>query len=411
MKPVIILLDTAFPYEKVESFLETEIFFYQKRANVLIANCLLQDDTDMRDASDATVLDIPPIKPKPLRLIEKPFWAIRAGSTHIFWDEIRKLKNSKKLSWKVVKCLLVFMADGEKNVSRIYRELKDKNISGNVILYSYWMHIHAYVAARLKEKIAKSSFITRCHRYDLYEEDNEINYLPLRNYIINSANKIFCISEAGKDYLLKKYQIDSSKIEVSRLGTRDFGKGRIPNRNKLEIVSCSWLVQVKRVEKILSAILQIDDIQIKWTHFGGGENYRKLKMETNKLPGNVEINLLGSVSNKEIHKFYKQHGAHIFVNVSESEGVPVSIMEAMSYGIPIIATDVGGVSEIVNDDTNILLNKNFEVNELSQAFREIYFMSDELYFEKRLKTRDIWEKLCSADKIYPEFVEQICDRL
>ena len=45
----------------------------------------------------------------------------------------------------------------------------------------------------------------------------------------------------------------------------------------------------------------------------------------------------------------------LFVNMSLSEGIPVSIMEAISFGIPIIATNVGGNAEIVNDETGVLI--------------------------------------------------------
>ncbi|NCO54621.1 MAG: glycosyltransferase, partial [Bacteroidetes bacterium] len=52
----------------------------------------------------------------------------------------------------------------------------------------------------------------------------------------------------------------------------------------------------------------------------------------------------------------------LFINVSESEGIPVSIMEALSAGIPVIATNVGGTNEIVNNDVGFLIDKEFEIN-------------------------------------------------
>ena len=53
------------------------------------------------------------------------------------------------------------------------------------------------------------------------------------------------------------------------------------------------------------------------------------------------------------------------INVSESEGLPFSMMEAISFGIPVIGTNVGGVKEIINNDTGILLEKDFEIKSLS----------------------------------------------
>lgn len=59
----------------------------------------------------------------------------------------------------------------------------------------------------------------------------------------------------------------------------------------------------------------------------------------------------------------------LFVNMSLSEGIPVSIMEAISFGIPIIATNVGGNAEIVNDETGVLIPVNIDQAALMKQFR------------------------------------------
>ncbi|NJK95527.1 MAG: glycosyltransferase [Bacteroidales bacterium] len=46
----------------------------------------------------------------------------------------------------------------------------------------------------------------------------------------------------------------------------------------------------------------------------------------------------------------------MFLNTSLSEGVPVSVMEALSFGLPVIATDVGGTGELINDEVGMLIN-------------------------------------------------------
>ena len=68
------------------------------------------------------------------------------------------------------------------------------------------------------------------------------------------------------------------------------------------------------------------------------------------------------------------------MNVSESEGIPVSIMEASSFGIPVIATNVGGVGEIVENGYNgLLLNKDFLNRDLSVCLKSIACMVDNDY--------------------------------
>lgn len=409
MKTTIILIDTAFPYEKVEPFLETEMQFYKDKADVYIANCILQSKSECRDTKGAVVLDMPQIQSKGFRYLQKGFWSFKALTMPQFWSELKYLKNKKKIDVKKVVTLMLFMADGERIVSKLKKELDKIHLENKLIFYSYWMHIHAYVATRMKEMYTHSQFVTRCHRYDLYEERNNLSYLPLRTYIINAADRIMSISEDGINYMKDRYRCPMEKLSISRLGTTDHGTGNSPDRKVLELVSCSWVVKVKRVEKILEALSEIEDISIRWTHLGGGALFDELKKNAENPPDNIRVRLLGNVSNKEVHKLYKEEGFHVFLNVSESEGIPVSIMEAMSYGIPIIATDVGGVKEIVKEGYNVLLDKDFKTDELINAIKRFSEMSEKDYVECREKVRKSWEDQCNAKTVYSAFIAQICD--
>ena len=80
---------------------------------------------------------------------------------------------------------------------------------------------------------------------------------------------------------------------------------------------------------------------------------------------------MGMVNSELIMSYYVNKQIDLFINVSNSEGVPVSIMEAMSAGIPILATNVGGTSEIVNNNNGKLLEKN--INSLKLANEIISF--------------------------------------
>ena len=61
----------------------------------------------------------------------------------------------------------------------------------------------------------------------------------------------------------------------------------------------------------------------------------------------IDLHLFGHLDNNEIFNMYKNNSYDYFITLSESEGLPVSIMEAISCGIPVIATAVGGITEIV----------------------------------------------------------------
>ena len=103
---------------------------------------------------------------------------------------------------------------------------------------------------------------------------------------------------------------------------------------------------------IIEALSKISH-NIEWLHIGDGEELDSLKwIAKNKLPSNIKYSFSGYIENEKITDIYVKDGYHAFINVSETEGIPVSIMEALSCSVPIIATDVGGVSEMLHDNEN-----------------------------------------------------------
>ena len=127
----------------------------------------------------------------------------------------------------------------------------------------------------------------------------------------------------------------------------------------------------------------------------------ELKDACGKLPKNIKVDFRGMVSNQQVLEDYSKEEYHLFLNVSSSEGIPVAIMEAMSYGIPCIATNVGGNSEIVTDNySGKLLAVDFEPQVLADYIKEFATMSAVEYNEYRKNAREDWKNKHSAIKNY-----------
>ena len=289
------------------------------------------------------------------------------------------------------------------------RRIKHKLLTDEPLLfYSYWMYEVAYVAAKLKKWHSNSKFVTRCHGYDLYGERHANGYLPFRQFIMDQADLICPISESGKSYLHDSFAGKyDEKISVMRLGT--IRKAEIPEKQEKEesivLVSCSNLVDVKRVHLIIDALKKCQK-QVIWYHFGDGELKASLEKQAEVLPENVRYMFMGYQPNEDVQTFYANHYIDAFVNVSQSEGVPVSIMEAESYGIPIIATDVGGTSEIVyNRENGVLLNVEFSDEELLMAIDEVVEKA-ESYRAASLRT---WQTMSDAHLVFPEFYKKLAE--
>ncbi|MBA3900251.1 MAG: glycosyltransferase, partial [Bacteroidetes bacterium] len=105
--------------------------------------------------------------------------------------------------------------------------------------------------------------------------------------------------------------------------------------------------------------------------------------------------------------FYEENYVDLFINVSETEGIPVSIMEAQSAAIPVLATNVGGTSEIVDNENGFLIDKDFEVAKIAESIEKYFTSHFSHQEEKRKKSYQNWQKKYDAKKIYAEFAEKI----
>ena len=191
-----------------------------------------------------------------------------------------------------------------------------------------------------------------------------------------SINFIFAISNHGKNFLIEKY--NAKNVIVSKLGVVDnnFICSRSNNFN-FSVVSVSNIWPTKRVILIARSIMHFaslnPNISITWNHFGDGSEENILKELINSCQiKNLKIILNGKVNNSVIYRFYSSTSVDVLINLSFAEGIPVSMMEAISFGIPLIGTNVGGVSEIVNSKTGLLLNDNPTIEIVVEALKYIY---------------------------------------
>jgi glycosyltransferase involved in cell wall biosynthesis len=114
------------------------------------------------------------------------------------------------------------------------------------------------------------------------------------------------------------------------------------------------------------------------------------------------------MENRRVLEYYRTHPVSAFVNVSASEGLPVAVMEAFSFGIPAIATDVGGTHEIVSDGGNgFLIPQDFSPEQLLEAFCRLEKMTEPDYQNLCAGARKTWEEKFSAAKNYGRFYKEI----
>lgn len=280
------------------------------------------------------------------------------------------------------------------------------------LVYFYWMIPEIVGAARFCRRTGfPLKIVCRAHRGDLYEDTKPGGYAGLRSGIVEGIDEIYCISEHGKAYLAKQYPLYAKKLHIARLGVNDPGYVNAqPDDDALSIVSCSFVIASKRVHLIADAIdyLLVKDpsLKIKWTHIGDGEVYEQLRAYIlSKLADRAQVICTGYMEQPQVMQLYRETGFDVFVNVSDSEGVPVSLMEASSVGIPVVATDVGGSCEIVNASNGVLLPANPEVAAIAAAL--LLFKDKAAAAVYRRGARAYWAQKFNAPLNYNHFGQEL----
>ena len=275
----------------------------------------------------------------------------------------------------------------------------------NVVNYSYWFNEWALALSIAKEKGRIKMFISRGHGYDI-DYCRYKTGIPYQSYKLKMTNELYLVSNKSREIVVSKYPNYESRLLVSYLGTIDSGVKKMDETDVyFEIVSCSYVRTVKRLELIIEALKYIN-FKISWTHIGGGDNLVKYQKMCEDLPENVTCNFTGHLSNGQIMCFYQERSFNLFINTSSFEGLPVSLMEAASFGIPLMATNVGGNSEIVTNETGILLDANPEAKVIAEAITDFRnsSMNSNLFRER---VRQYWENHFDAEKNYTNFFKEI----
>lgn len=278
-------------------------------------------------------------------------------------------------------------------------------VSTDCVFYSYWHDYKAMALALLRKENPNIKCFARAHRWDVFAEENNPPYLPFKKFVIENLTKTISISDAGKKafetYLNKDL---TEKVVVSRLGKFN---DRTPLLHKTNddfvICSCSNLIPVKRVDKIIEVLSLLKIKNIKWIHFGDGPLREQLEKLTGEKLKNISIDFKGMVSNEKIQDFYAEQFVDLFINLSDSEGIPVSIMEALSAGIPVLATNVGGTGECVSQENGFLVEKITPVEEIASVVYNYFVSNAECIIRKRTIAYEFWKGNYEAGKNYTSF--------
>lgn len=207
--------------------------------------------------------------------------------------------------------------------------------------------------------------------YHIFYNNSSLIKKRAISFFINQCDCLVCLSHFWKSYFLQNF--NARRIEVL---PNVINHPKLTETGKNNIISFLFLGYITQQKGIFDLLAVIAKNKKKYTNRiklmvgGNGESARLQEIiKAEDITGIVDF--LGWVKTEEKEKMLNM--ADIYILPSYNEGLPVSILEAMAYEKPIIATDVGGISEIVfNKRNGILLEpgNNLQIEQAIDFFLE-----------------------------------------
>ena len=287
-----------------------------------------------------------------------------------FYNEIKE-NLFKKNFFKKLKMIMMEATQSEIAFNWIVKNKLDNN--KNQIFYSFWSDYLLLTFNKLK-KIYDIKAISRALGSDLNGFIKDDDFVPFKDNKFKSMDKIVLLNDYQKDKF-QKYSFDD-QLKIAPLGVfpqkKNFNE-KVDLNEPITFISCGNLIEIK------NNFLMIDFLN-KFSH----QTNKKVKfiMIGDGILKNKILNKIKNLNNIifEYHKhvenfvdFLNQNKIHFFLNFSSQEGMPFTIMESMSCGIPAIVSSIPPNKYLVNKngfifDLNDFTNSiSFTISEVNQC--------------------------------------------
>jgi glycosyltransferase involved in cell wall biosynthesis len=226
-------------------------------------------------------------------------------------------------------------------------------------------HVHAHftspaadvasIVASLGDRDGPWSWSFSAHGADIQETDQ----IRLAHKV-RDASRVVCVSDFGRSQLMTLVGPEAwRKITVVHCGVdpKAFAKpGPVAhNGSQLHILNVGRLVPLKGQLILIEAVAALVDrgLDVLLTIVGDGPLRNELDLAVRQRALGDRVRLVGNVGQDDIVERYRD--ADVFCLPSFREGVPVALMEAMASGLPVIASGIMGIPELVQDRVSGLL--------------------------------------------------------
>lgn len=287
-----------------------------------------------------------------------------------------------------------------KGLSKVAKQITISS-DDHVVLVGYWLHFLSKAALSFKKLISCRDIkvVARAHgSADIQNFAKPQRYYPFQADLLDRLDAVFAVSKSGCEYLRARSARPETVncIYIGSAGPETFTpRSRAP----FTVMSCSNIIPLKRVGLVAEAVRilsrTIPDIQ--WIHFGDGLERQALETACADIASHVDFR--GYTEHHAVLCYLASGKASVFVSASATEGLPISVIEAIAHSLPVIATDVGSTGEaVVNETSGVLLPSDITAKELAKQISAFYYMNDSEYNDMSKKAFMLWQQKFDSRK-------------
>ncbi|MDA8667465.1 glycosyltransferase family 4 protein [Acidimicrobiia bacterium] len=270
-----------------------------------------------------------------------------AGNNHTEDNlDVVRIKRSNNLPIRWIKTIYQIVKNGRRSDLIFVNGLGVESAIANLILQKQL--IRKIVGDPVWERAYNKKRITQS--FDDFQ-NNKHSFLVevqklLRNWSINSAEIVITPSDhlnsfvSGIGYSKKILKINNG-VNITDINRANESKADI------NLIIISRLVVQKNINIVIEAMKLLDNKNLKLRIIGEGGEFSKLESAIHDLNLQNQVQLLGKIDNNKISQFLLT--ADIFIQASNYEGLPHSVLEAINYEVPILSTETGGCKDLLND--------------------------------------------------------------
>jgi N-acetyl-alpha-D-glucosaminyl L-malate synthase BshA len=269
--------------------------------------------------------------------------------------------------------------------------------------------ISALLARQMTAKVRKLPFVTTLHGTDITLVGLDPSYFPITKFSIEQSDGVTSISEYLRARTVEEFGVSNEIRVIQNFVNCDLYKPEAEKHSAATLIHVSNFRPVKRVLDCIRILAEArKEVSAHLLMVGDGPDRGHAERLARELKVDRNVTFLG----KQDHVERLLPQAHVLLMPSELEGFGLAALEAMACGVPAVATNVGGVPELISHGVDGFLEKPGDI--AAQAARVIALLSDANLYDKMAQaarhtalTRFCTERIIP---LYEKYYEDVLQR-